>query len=126
MIRRVVRQLQRFDVRPASALREPLRRALSRGRVLFLYDQEHLETGPHAIGRIRPLVDRLAEGQRNRFEVRVLPGVGLARFGSVGVQETLIETLLEWAGGTFVEGKQGESVQTSLSTVGDRTSGEAR
>lgn len=95
-LRRLVRPVRRLTQDTSRALRGDLPQALGRCEVLFLYDSDHLEIGPHAIGKVRAMVDHLPTTQRERFELRILPGRGLARFGSVEVQECLLQTLVSW------------------------------
>jgi pimeloyl-ACP methyl ester carboxylesterase len=97
LVRRLLGPLKDFDMRTRTSIRQDLARALQGSDVLFLYDEENLESGPHATGKIRAMVDRLPEAQRSRFELRVTREGGLARFGTVGVQDTVVRTVVEWA-----------------------------
>src|SRR5437660_1006845 len=95
--RRALRPLRHLDLQAKLAVRDLLPRALERSRVLFVYDEEHLDSGPHEVGKVRALLARLPEGSRGRFELRLISGRGLARFGSIEVQESLLDTVLQWA-----------------------------
>jgi len=106
-LRRVLRPLRHLDLQAKQAVRDLLPRALERARVLFLYDREHLDTGPHEVGKVRALLARLPEGSRGRFELRLISGRGLARFGSVEVQDSLLDAMLEWTEERFP--RQGEA-----------------
>ncbi len=116
-IRRIVKPLKRRDLQPSQAVRELLPRALERSKVLFLYDEEHLDTGRREVGKVRALLERLPEDVRGRFELRLIPGRGLARLRSVEVQESLLTTILEWAEERFPLMKAAEPVpEASLSS----------
>jgi len=95
-IRRILKALKRTDLQPSQVVRDLLPRALERGKVLFVYDEEHLDSGRREVGKVRALLDRLPEDARSRFELRLIPGRGLARLRSVEVQESLLTTILEW------------------------------
>lgn len=119
MLRRLAGPLRRIDSRVNRALAEVLPRALERSRVLLLYDREHLDGGPHAVGRIQALVDRLPEERRRNFELRVISGRGLARFGSVEVQDTLLDTIVHWVEGCFSEAENADVARGDpLSSLG--------
>jgi pimeloyl-ACP methyl ester carboxylesterase len=109
-IRRILKPLKRRDVQPSQALRDLLPRALERSNVLFVYGEEHLDTGRREFGMVRALLDRLPEDVRGRFELRLIPGRGLARLRSVEVQESLLTTILEWAEERFLPEQEAQGV----------------
>jgi pimeloyl-ACP methyl ester carboxylesterase len=116
-IRRILKPLKRRDVQPSQAVRDLLPRALERSKVLFVYDEEHLDSGRREFGMVRALLDRLPEDVRGRFELHLIPGRGLARLRSVEVQESLLTTILEWAEERFLPEREAQEVaDASLSS----------
>jgi len=84
-------------MRTRRALRDSLPGALARGRVLFLYDREHLRTGITDFAKVEDLLRGLPQEQRERSTVRVLSSCGLDRFGSVENQELTVQAVVDWA-----------------------------
>jgi pimeloyl-ACP methyl ester carboxylesterase len=97
LVRRLlIGPLSRFGPRMRPTVRDPLPRALEHGRVLFVYDREHLESRSRAFPRVRAVVKRLPNAHRSRFELRVLPSWGLDRFGSLESQGAALDAIVDW------------------------------
>lgn len=100
-VRPVFRPLRRLNMKPRPSTRGPLFRALARGSVLFLFGEEDREARAPAFDALRHVVGGFSKEQRERFELRILSGPQLDRFGSLGVQDASLEAVVEWIDGCF-------------------------
>jgi len=100
-VRPVFRPLRRLNMKPRPSTRGPLFRALARGRVLFLFGEEDGEARAPALDALRHVVGGFSKEQRERFELRILSGPALDRFGSLGVQDASLEAVVGWIDACF-------------------------
>ena len=108
ILRRLSRPIRRMDTRPKRTFGGQLAKALGRNRIVFLYDQIHMRSGPTDFSKIRKLVDRLPQTSRDRCELWVISSWGLDRFGSVETQEAALDAVDAWADQTFELGRHHE------------------
>jgi pimeloyl-ACP methyl ester carboxylesterase len=95
----LVEPISRRKKRPGTGLKGQLGAALARGRLLFLYSEEDFTFGDQVRGELLKMVARLPEEQRERFELRMLPGLGLKGFESLDIQDHVIDQVVSWTSG---------------------------
>jgi pimeloyl-ACP methyl ester carboxylesterase len=101
-LRRAARALARRNLKTRSYLLDSIPRAVEHGRVLFLID-EPFRIRMHRPTKLQEALDRVPEDGRNRFELRVLQGVDLDRFGSLHTHRVVLDALVQW-----IDGRLGE------------------
>ena len=92
----LVKPLSGRKRRSGTAVRGPIGRILSRGRLLFLYGEEDYTFNEQVRAELAAIVARLPQEQRRRYELRVLPERGLKGFDSLEVQDVVIATVVGW------------------------------
>jgi dienelactone hydrolase len=101
-LRKVARPLRRVNLKQREHTRYALPKALRHARVIFLIDAEHRRR-MNRLTQLNAILATLTPEDRGRFELRVLPGVGLDRFGSLETQAAVLETLPGWIADRFDE-----------------------
>jgi len=94
-LRTVARPLRRVNLKQREHTRYALPKALRHAAVLFLVDADHRKRMSR-FKKLNEILDTVPAADRARFELRVLPGVGLDRFGSVETQDAVLETIPAW------------------------------
>jgi pimeloyl-ACP methyl ester carboxylesterase len=94
-LRRIARALARRDLKTRSYLLDSVSRAVDHGRVLFLVD-EPFRVRMHRPTKLQEALDTVPEDRRDRFELRVLQGVDLDRFGSLETHRVVLDSLVQW------------------------------
>lgn len=102
-MRRVLARVRRRTMRTEQSSAGPLARALDHAAVLFLYGSDHFESQGEAFARLGSVIGVLPPKERDRFELRVLQGGALERFGSVEMQLEALEEIESWVDGRLVE-----------------------
>jgi dienelactone hydrolase len=101
-LRRIARPFRRVNLKQREHTRYALPKALGHARVIFLIDADH-QRRMNRFKKLNEILDSLSPEQKGRFELKVLPGVGLDRFGSVESQAAVLETLPSWIADRFDE-----------------------
>jgi hypothetical protein len=99
--RLLVRPLVSRKKRATGRVKSSMATALGRGRMLFLYSEGDFTFGEQVRRELDRIVASLPEEQRTRFELRMLPGRGLKGFESLDIQQTVLDTLVDWMARIF-------------------------
>jgi pimeloyl-ACP methyl ester carboxylesterase len=99
--RTLIGRLTKRKKRPSPQVVGQLTQALEHGHLLFLYAEEDFTFHERVRTELHRLLRQLPAGQRERLELRVRPGPGLAGLHSGGAQRLVIDTVVGWADERF-------------------------
>jgi dienelactone hydrolase len=103
-LRRAGRAVARRNLKTRSYLLESVSKATQHGKVLFLID-EPFRLRMHSPTKLEEALETIQEDMRHRFELRMLPGTDLDRFGSLHTHEVVLDTLTNWIDERLEDGR---------------------
>jgi pimeloyl-ACP methyl ester carboxylesterase len=90
----LVRPVRRLEGKFNRGVSDRFSRALDHGPMLFMYGDRDDSWSKRVQARLYEMLERVQKDRRDRFELKVLPGVELSGFESAELQQLTIDTVV--------------------------------